>query len=99
MGRSGNRTKGRPPYPKIIPGLFCGTWNRWGSAWGAKKVGEVPCRDGQTFFAQVDTTGKSKDRNGSSVTLVRWPDGHIIFAFLDTTCPARQRSMGAEALR
>ena len=31
--------------------------------------------------------------------LVRWPDGHTFFAFLHRTCPARERSMGAEALR
>ena len=27
------------------------------------------------------------------------PDGHTFFAFLRTTGPARERSMGAEALR
>ena len=33
------------------------------------------------------------------LSLVRWPDGHTFFAFLRTTGPARERSMGAEALR
>ena len=30
---------------------------------------QVRCPDGQTFFARVNTTGQSKERNGSSVTL------------------------------
>ena len=29
---------------------------------------------------------------------VRWPDGHTFFAFLHRACPARERSMGAQAL-
>ena len=33
------------------------------------------------------------------LSLVRCPDGHTFFAFLRTTGPARERSMGAEALR
>ena len=36
---------------------------------------------------------------GRGAPLVRWPDGHTFFAFLHRTCPARERSMGAEALR
>ena len=36
---------------------------------------------------------------GRGAPLVRWPDGHTFFAFLRTTGPARERSMGAEALR
>ena len=33
------------------------------------------------------------------LSLVRCPDGHTFFAFLRTTCPARERSMGAAACR
>ena len=36
---------------------------------------------------------------GRGAPLVRWPDGHTFFAFLHRTCPAWERSMGAEALR
>ena len=36
---------------------------------------------------------------GRGAPLVRCPDGHTFFAFLRTTGPARERSMGAEALR
>ena len=36
---------------------------------------------------------------GRGAPLVRCPDGHTFFAFLHRTCPARERSMGAEALR
>ena len=38
---------------------------------GWKKVGEVPCRDSQTFSALANTTGKGKESYGSSVTLAR----------------------------
>ena len=36
---------------------------------------------------------------GRGAPLVRWPDGHTFFAFLRTTGPARERRLGAEALR
>ncbi len=36
---------------------------------------------------------------GRGAPLVRWPDGHTFFAFLRTTGPARERSMGAAARR
>ena len=36
---------------------------------------------------------------GRGAPLARWPDGHTFFAFLRTTGPARERSMGAEARR
>ncbi len=53
-----------------------------------------------------DQSAKSRDlrvafctSQGRGAPLVRWPDGHTFFAFLHRTCPARERSMGAEALR
>ena len=58
----------------------------------------VPCRDGQTFFAQVDTTGQGKDRNGSSVTLVPCRDGQTLFVFLHTICQVREHNTTAQAL-
>ena len=36
---------------------------------------------------------------GRGAPLVRCPDGHTFFAFLRTTGPARERSMGAAARR
>ena len=55
-------------------------------AWPCHAV--PPLHKGGFFFAQVDTTGQGKERNGSSVTLappgarkrsgVRWPDGQAV---------------------
>ena len=55
-------------------------WESFGSS-----VTLVRWPDSHTLFAQVDTTGKGKDRNGSSVTLVPCRDGHTFFAQVDTT--------------
>ena len=37
-------------------------------AWGAKKVGEVPCRDGHIFFALAGCVCLGKERNESPGT-------------------------------
>ena len=39
------------------------------SAWGAKKVGEVPCRDGHTFFAFLHTTCRVRKHNTTAQAL------------------------------
>ena len=56
-----------------------------GPAWGAKKVGEVPCRDSHILFGPV---------SGRPYSLCL--GGHNRPSFC---CPARQRSMGAAARR
>ena len=59
-----------------------------------------PLHKGGFFFAQVDTTGKGKERNGSSVTLgpvagrAQCLGRHIFFAQVDTTGPSSHNPHG-----
>ena len=60
----------------------------------------VRCR--QSLSRRSPTAPFAQGRSGGRtaiLSLVRCPDGHTFFAFLHRTCPARERSMGAEALR
>ncbi len=56
------RRNNTPPMAQEGPSGF----RRW----------EVRCPDSHIFFACVRCFCPGKERNGSSVTLVRWPDGH-----------------------
>ena len=63
----------------------------------------MPCfnQPAQLFLRHlvpIEPRREAGKRSGSSVTLVRWPDGHTFFAFLHRACRVREHNMTAQAL-